>query len=105
MINAPSNDIDLVTFCHRPTHLRVDDSAWRTFVIANADSFVPNQVKQHINAMLTLWIWIPFPFRSSPRPAIGWRFFHTAERVLEGMLQIPLDVTQDDADASAMVNP
>jgi hypothetical protein len=103
--SRPPGDIDLVTFVWRPAHLVNDQAAWIAVVNANLDLFNPSQAKvtyktdpyfvetqHHPRALVeqtTYW----FGLFSHRRVTSLWK----------GMLTIPLDTTQDDAAALALL--
>ena len=100
------NDVDLVTFCHRPAHLEGDDVAWRAFVYANLPLLDPRQVKPvykcdayfvDLNSQV-------FNVVNLTRYWFG-LFSHRRGGLWKGLLQVPLGVSPDDANASTVVGP
>ena len=101
--SRPPNDIDLVTFMHRPDAVRADP-AWREFVEANMPLLDPRRVKATfrcdgyvvgldedptgIISQTTYWLGL---------------FSHRRGGLWKGMLQVPLAVSAEDADALALV--
>lgn len=100
------NDVDVVTFCHRPAHLVGDDAPWKAFFGANVALFDPRQVKPiyKCDAYFVDLNSQAFNVVNLTRYWFG-LFSHRRGGLWKGLLQVSLDVTQDDADASAMVGP
>lgn len=99
------NDVDVVTFCHRPAGAK-DDAAWRTFFGANIHLLDARMVKPVFksDAYLVDLDTIPTNVVNQARYWFG-LFSHRRDGLWKGMLQVPLAVTQDDSDASVMVGP
>lgn len=99
------NDVDLVTFCHRPGGVG-DDVAWGEFVAANMHLWNSKLVKPAFKCD-------PYfvDLNTAPTNVVNqaryWfgLFSHRRGGLWKGMLQVTLSVTQDDADASVMVKP
>jgi hypothetical protein len=100
------NDVDVVTFCHRPSALENDDAGWQEFVRANEVLIDPPQVKAAYacDAYFVDLNVEPCAVVSSTRYWFG-LFSHRRDGLWKGLLEIPLSVTQDDADASQLVRP
>ena len=96
-------DVDLVTFCHRPTFAS-EDILWNSLIDANSQLFEPSLVKSQFNcdAYFVDLNTAPESIVNQSRYWFG-LFSHRRGGLWKGLLQIPLAVTQDDADASAMV--
>lgn len=99
------NDVDVVTFLHRPAAV-ADDAAWQAFIHANLALFVPPLVKPafRCDAYFVELGTDPGNIVNQARYWFG-LFSHRRGGLWKGLLQIPLTVTQDDADASALVGP
>jgi hypothetical protein len=99
------NDIDVVTFCHRPTTAK-DDVAWQPFFAANVRLFDARLVKPvfKADAYLVDLDTEPTNVVNQARYWFG-LFSHRRDGLWKGLLQVPLVVTQDDADASVLVTP
>jgi hypothetical protein len=99
------NDVDLVTFCHRPATAK-DDAAWRAFSAANSGLLRSQFVKPvyKCDAFFVDLDTVPKNVVNSSRYWFG-LFSHRRTGIWKGLLQIPLPVTQDDADASTLVGP
>lgn len=103
--NRPPGDIDIVTFVWRPAPYINDHAAWRAVINANMQLFNPAQAKiafrtdpyfvetQHHPAALIQQTTYWFGLFSHRRVTSLWK----------GMLTIPLDTTQDDAAALALL--
>jgi len=96
-------DVDLVTFCHRPLGVS-DDAAWQTFVGANSNLLHWQLVKPvyRCDAYFVDLNTAPVNVVNQARYWFG-LFSHRRTGLWKGLLQIPLSVTQDDADASLLV--
>ena len=98
-------DIDLVTFVHRPTAMRAD-AAWRTFISANRPLLDPKQTRA---AFCCDCYFVDLD--SDPTAIVlqtkYWfgLFSHRRGGLWKGMLAVPLAVSADDSDASALVTP
>lgn len=99
-------DVDIVTFCHRPAHLVGDDAAWNAFFNTNLPLFDRVQTKAAFkcDAFFVDLDSQPMAIVSLTRYWFG-LFSHRRGGLWKGLLQIPLDVTQDDSDASSLVTP
>jgi hypothetical protein len=99
----PPNDVDVVTFCHRPVHL-VGDLEWKAFFDVNLALLHPGQVKAvyKCDAYFVDLDSPPSNVVSLTRYWFG-LFSHRRGGLWKGLLQVPLDVTQDDLDASLLV--
>jgi hypothetical protein len=93
-------DVDLVTFCHRPAAI-LDDAAWATFVNANVKLLLWQLVKPvyKCDAYFVDLNTEPENIVNQARYWFG-LFSHRRTGIWKGLLQIPLAVTKDDADAS-----
>lgn len=99
------NDVDLVTFCHRPAAVK-DDAAWSAFLASNMALVNPVLVKAAFKCdayFVDLNI-EPISVVDSTRYWFG-LFSHRRGGLWKGMLEIPLSVTTDDADALTVVGP
>lgn len=98
-------DVDVVTFCHRPTG-SADDADWRAFFMANTKLLAPSLVKPiyKCDAYFVDLNTIPENVVNQARYWFG-LFSHRRTGLWKGLLQVPLAVTQDDADASQLVGP
>ena len=104
--SRPPNDIDLITFVHRPA-AALDDAALQALMAANLGLFVPTQTKAtyHCDAyFVDMDIPMPENIVNQTRYWFG-LFAHRRTGIWKGLLQIPLAVTQDDTDASLVVGP
>jgi hypothetical protein len=99
------NDVDVVTFVHRPVAV-ADDAAWQGFIQANIALFVPPFVKPTFRCD-PYFVELGTAPENVVNQARYWfgLFSHRRGGLWKGLLQIPLAVTQDDVDASALVGP
>ena len=99
------NDVDVVTFCHRPPGAG-DDVAFGAFFAAHRHLLDARLVKPAFKCDSYL-VDLNMPPTNVVNQARYWfgLFSHRRGGLWKGMLQIPLSVTQDDADASVMVGP
>jgi len=99
-------DVDVVTFCHRPPHLVGNDLAWFTFFNTNLALFHPVQAKAAFkcDSYLVDLDTAPMNVVSLTRYWFG-LFSHRRGGLWKGLLQVPLAVSHDDADASKLVTP
>jgi hypothetical protein len=97
------NDVDVVTFCHRPV-AAADDAAWQAFFAKNVQLLNAKLVKPAFkcDAYFVDLNTIPTNVVNQTRYWFG-LFSHRRGGLWKGLLQVPLVVTQDDADASLMV--
>jgi hypothetical protein len=98
-------DVDLVTFSHRPAAV-ADDTAWQAFTVANINLLLWQLVKPiyKCDAYFVDLNTIPANVVNQARYWFG-LFSHRRTGLWKGLLQVPLAVTQDDADASQLVRP
>jgi len=96
-------DVDVVTFCRRPA-ATPDDVAWQTLLASNLGLVDPNQVKATFkcHAFFVDLNIAPASIVDQTRYWFG-LFSHRRGGLWKGMLQVRLNVTADDADASAIV--
>jgi hypothetical protein len=101
----PPNDVDLVTFCHRPASA-IDDPAWKAFSVANLPLLDTRSVKAAFKCD-AYFVDLNTEPTNVVRQTRYWfgLFSHRRGGLWKGMLQIPLVVTADDADAYALVGP
>ena len=99
------NDVDLVTFCHRPV-ASADDPAFQAFVNINRALLYSPLVKPvfRCDAYLVDLNVAPVSVVTQARYWFG-LFSHRRGGLWKGLLQVPLSVSQDDFDASDMVGP
>lgn len=97
-------DVDVVTFCHRPPHLVGDDLEWHAFFNANLALFDPVKTKAAFkcDSYFVDLDTVPMNVVSLTRYWFG-LFSHRRGGLWKGLLQIPLAVSQDDADAYKLV--
>jgi hypothetical protein len=97
-------DVDIVTICNRPVPYGTDSVAWARFFNANLHLFDPRQTKAafHCDAR---FIDLDIDGLSIVDQTRFWfgLFSHRRGGLWKGMLRVPLQVTQDDADASVIV--
>jgi hypothetical protein len=98
-------DVDIVTFCHRPAGIP-DDAAWQAFTVANINLLLWHLVKPiyRCDAYFVDLNTAPANVVNQARYWFG-LFSHRRTGLWKGLLQVPLSVTQDDADASVVVRP
>ena len=98
-------DVDLVTFCHRPV-TATNDVAWQAFTTANMSLLAWPLVKPvfKCDAYFVDLNTAPANIVNQTRYWFG-LFSHRRGGLWKGLLQIPLAVTHDDADASHKVGP
>jgi hypothetical protein len=98
-------DVDLVTFYYRPAGI-ADDAAWVAFVNANTNLLDWQLVKPvyKCDPYFVDLSTVPESLVNQARYCFG-LFSHRRTGVWKGLLQVPLPVTQDDADASLLVGP
>ena len=96
-------DIDLVTFVHRPAAVRADPD-WHRFFLANQPLLDPKQVKAtfRCDGYVVGLDEDPTGIVSQTRYWFG-LFSHRRSGLWKGMLQLPLAVSADDTDALALV--
>ena len=101
----PPNDIDVVTFFHRPM-VATDDVAWKAFVTMNAQQWDRGLVKSMFkcDVFFVDLNTVPSNIVNLTRYWFG-LFSHRRGGLWKGLLQIPLNVTMDDSHASEMVVP
>jgi hypothetical protein len=99
------NDVDLVTFFHRPA-VATADPDWQAFVAANVNLLARQLVKPvyKCDAYFVDLNTTPTNVVNQARYWFG-LFSHRRTGLWKGLLQVPLSVTQDDADASNVVGP
>lgn len=99
------NDIDVVTFFHRPAAV-ADSLLWQPFFASNIALFHPGLVKAAFkcDAFFVDMNTASFNVVSLTRYWFG-LFSHRRDGLWKGMLEVPLPVTIDDADASGIVGP
>jgi len=99
-------DVDVVTFYNRPAHLLGDDPAWMALINANLTLFDPAQAKLGYKCD-PYFVDLGSPSWNIVDQTRYWfgLFSHRRSGLWKGLLQVPLNVTQDDADASAAVGP
>ena len=94
----PPNDIDLVTFAHRPDHLSDDDN-WRDFVMKNMELFNPELTKKIYccDAYFVDLSTKPLYLVNATKYWFG-LFSHQRESYLwKGMVEIPLMCCDEEA--------
>ena len=93
-------DVDVVTFCHLPA-ATADDPAWRVFTTANINLLLWQLVKPvfRCDAYFVDLDTAPANVVNQAQYWFG-LFSHRRDGLWKGLLQIPLAVAQDDADAS-----
>jgi hypothetical protein len=98
-------DVDLVTFFHRPTVAK-DNAAWQAFSTANMALLRSRFVKPvyECDAYFVDLDTVPSNVVNNSRYWFG-LFSHRRTGIWRGLLQVSLAVTQDDADASTLVGP
>jgi hypothetical protein len=98
-------DVDVVTFCHRPASA-TDDPSWLAFTRANVNLLMWSRVKPifKCDPYFVDLNTAPANVVNQARYWFG-LFSHRRGGLWKGLLQVPLIVTQDDADASLMVGP
>lgn len=96
-------DVDVVTFCYRPA-ATADDAAWQALLAANSGLVDPNQVRSSFkcHAFFVDLNILPASIVDQTRYWFG-LFSHRRGGLWKGMLQVRLNVSTDDADASAIV--
>jgi hypothetical protein len=96
-------DIDVVTFFRRPAHCRTD-AEWRSFSQQNQGLFTPLQVRArfHCDAYVVDLNTDALNVVSQARYWFG-LFSHRRGGLWKGILQVPLSISQDDLDASNIV--
>jgi len=99
------NDIDVVTFCHRPAASAADPD-WEQFVRTNVNILLPPSVKTAYECDAYL-VDLNTSATNVVNQARYWfgLFSHRRTGVWKGLLQVPFPVTQDDTDASLIVGP
>jgi hypothetical protein len=99
------NDVDVITICHRPAAVK-DDAFWNGFLMSNIALIDPAAVKAafRCDAYFVDMDIEPMSVVNQTRYWFG-LFSHRRGGLWKGMLEIPLAVTTDDADALAMVGP
>jgi hypothetical protein len=96
-------DVDIVTFCHRPA-AATDDAAWQTFTTSNVNLLAWWLVKPiyKCDSYFVDLNTVPPNIVNQTRYWFG-LFSHRRTGIWKGLLQVPLAVTQDDDDASSLV--
>ena len=99
----PPRDIDVVTFTTMPPTV-TNQAEWLAFRAAHPDEMDPQQAKAKYkcDAYFVDVRFGPNFIIDQTRYWFG-LFSHTRGGVWKGMLQVPLPITQDDADASKLV--
>jgi hypothetical protein len=99
----PPNDVDVVTFFHRPSGI-ADLPSWQALIDANRIVFEHGQVKAHfkVDAQFISLDNSPAQIVDQTRFWFG-LFSHRRNGLWKGLLQIPLAVGSDDADAVQLV--
>jgi hypothetical protein len=102
--NRSPNDVDVVTFFQRPAQ-HAADAQWKAFSDANKSLWYPAQTKAlfHCDAR---YIDMTFPAAYIVDHTRFWfgLFSHRRGGLWKGLLQVPLVVSQDDVDASLLMN-
>jgi hypothetical protein len=98
-------DVDMVIFFHRPATV-ADDAAWQVFIADNINLLAFWLVKPvyKCDPYFVDLDTMPSNIVNQTRYWFG-LFSHRRTGLWKGLLQIPLTVTQDDADASQLVRP
>lgn len=98
-------DVDVVTFVRRPAPMK-DDAIWGMFVNANLPLFHPVMLKAAFKCD-AYYVELDSPAENVVNLTRYWfgLFSHRRDGLWKGLLQIPLAVTADDADASILVQP
>ena len=98
-------DIDLVTFVHRPAAVRAD-ADWRTFISMHQSLLNRKQAKAafQCDCYFVELDADPTDIVSLTRYWFG-LFSHRRGGLWKGMLEVPLSVSSDDTDALALVTP
>jgi len=102
--SRPPRDIDVVTFFQRPAQ-HSTDVLWQAFVAANRNLWVPIQTKATFRCdshFVDLSFHAPY-IVDNTRFWFG-LFSHRRDGLWKGLLQVPLSISQDDADAFQLMN-
>lgn len=99
----PPNDIDVVTFTTRPASI-VTAADWQTFAAANPDELDPQRAKAKYKCD-AYFVDVRFGPKYTVDQTRYWfgLFSHRRDGVWKGMVQVPLPISTDDADASKLV--
>jgi len=95
------NDIDVVSFIERPAALRVDQTAWEAFLAANANLFDINRTKTDFQTD-SYFVDITMGPAAVIQQTAYWSGLFSHKRTTglwKGMLELPLSIGQDDAQA------
>ncbi|MFN7922688.1 MAG: hypothetical protein U0Q16_21465 [Bryobacteraceae bacterium] len=97
-------DVDIVTVCYRPASVKGDWSAWANLFNTNIRLFDPAQTKTAFRCDAR-YIDLDMDGLTIVDQTRFWfgLFSHRRGGLWKGMLRVPLQVTQDDADASLIV--
>lgn len=97
------NDVDVVTFVHRPPAVAADPD-WMAFVKANLNLIDPVVVKRAFKCDVYFVDMAQDPVSIVDQSRYWFGLFsHRRGGLWKGLLQVPLAVGQDDADAAAVV--
>jgi hypothetical protein len=99
----PPNDIDVVTFVTMPATIK-SPAEWLAFITANLSVLDPQQAKAAYKCD-AYFVDLRFPPQSTVAQTRYWfgLYSHRRNGLWKGLLQVPLAITQDDADASKLV--
>lgn len=102
----PPNDVDLVTFCHRPAGATATLD-WRDFNSSNSALLRSRLVKPVYKCDAYFVDLDSKPVANVVNQTRYWfgLFSHRRDKVWKGLLQVPLPVSSDDNDASLIVGP
>jgi hypothetical protein len=97
-------DVDLVTFCTPPAHCPAPADI-QAMIAANPDVFVPPRAKTrfHCDPYFVNLELHPVNTVAQTRYWFG-LFSHRRGGVWKGLLQVPLVISQDDADTETFLN-
>ena len=100
------NDLDVVTFFHRPAHLR-NAPDWDDFVQSNLSLFQPglNRNQYYCDAYFVDLDIDPIDLVAQTRYWYGLFSHRRVTGEWKGMIEVPLALTPADAAASALVSP
>ena len=98
------NDVDVVTFVHRPAPCVNNPAAWAGFFAAHQHLLLPQMVKQNFHCDAQM-VDLSTPVLNVVNLTRFWfgLFSHRRNRLWKGILQVPLPVSQDDIDAAMIV--
>ncbi|WP_422110402.1 DUF6932 family protein [Burkholderia multivorans] len=94
----PPGDIDVVTFCYRPSHL-LDNGAFRAWAVANQSLLHPKELKSRLKCE-AFFIDMHKPPHILVNDVRYWTGLFSHQRntsLWKGMVQVPLQSDDDDA--------